>query len=168
VTLSPNVDFIELFVVVLGTIGLAISLIMLAIIQGDRRAVKEAGTNGINKRLTNADLRNELSRTYKLIGFVVIGLMLMTIPPNPQSGGRFVGEVIRWMLVSWEAIAVMNSLWSYVDRQRNIEYLRDRLNTDEQRYAIRDPARDKERDPIRDLARDKQHDAEADMEGGAA
>jgi hypothetical protein len=166
--LSPTVDLLELFIVVVGTIGLAVSIIMLAIIQGDRRNVRISKINGINKRMTNADLRNELSRTYKLVCFLVLGLLFMAIPPPANPSSALIGQIVRYMVISWEIIAAANSLWAYVDRQRNVEYLRERLYTDEQRYAIRDPARDLERDPIRDLARDKQHDAEADMEGGAA
>jgi nitrate/nitrite-specific signal transduction histidine kinase len=61
--LTDTIDLVELMVVILGAIGLTISLIMVAYIQGDRRNVRKSGTNGISKRLTNADLRNELSRT---------------------------------------------------------------------------------------------------------
>jgi hypothetical protein len=153
--LSPTVDLLELFIVVVGTIGLAVSIIMLAIIQGDRRHVRISKTNGINKRMTNADLRNELSRTYKLVCFLVLGLLFMTIPPPANPNSAFIGQIVRYMLISWEIIAASNSLWAYVDRQRNVEYLRQHDDRD----AIRDPARDAERDPIRDARRDKEHDA---------
>jgi hypothetical protein len=122
--LSSTIDLIELVVVIVGIIGLTISLIMVAYIQGDRRNVRKSGTNGISKRLTNADLRNELSRTYKLLCFVIIGLLSMLIQPPIRESGRVVGDILKWMLISWELIAVANSLHAYVDRKHYVDYLR--------------------------------------------
>jgi hypothetical protein len=122
--LTDTIDLVELMVVILGAIGLTISLIMVAYIQGDRRVVRKSGTNGISKRLTNADLRNELSRTYKFLCFVAIGLMSMLIQPHLRESGRIVGDILKWMLISWEVIAVVNSLHAYVDRKHYVDYLR--------------------------------------------
>jgi hypothetical protein len=122
--LSSTIDLIEFLVVVIGIVGLAISLIMVAYIQGDRRNVRKSGTNGISKRLTNADLRNELSRTYKLVCFIAIGTLSMMIEPPIRESGKVVGDILKWMLISWELIAVVNSLHSYVDRKHFVEYLR--------------------------------------------
>jgi hypothetical protein len=122
--LSSTIDLIEFLVVVIGIVGLAISLIMVAYIQGDRRNVRKSGTNGISKRLTNADLRNELSRTYKLVCFIAIGTLSMMIEPPIRESGKVVGDILKWMLISWELIAVVNSLHSYVDRRHFVEYLR--------------------------------------------
>lgn len=161
--LSSTIDLVELLVVVLGIVGFTISLIMLAVIQGDRRNVKKAGLNGIHKRMTNADLRNELSRAYKLIGFTTIGIMSMFVPPPLRDGNRFVGTVFTWMLISWEAIAVINSLWAYVDWRRNVETLRTLEEMTAERDALRDvdrdAPRDSERDHDRDITRDVDRDA---------
>jgi hypothetical protein len=128
VNLSETIDLTELMVVLVGIIGLTISVIMLAVIQGDRRSVRASGKNGINKRMTNADLRNELSRAYKLAGFIGLGLLAMFLPPPVRENNRAFAEVLKWMLISWELVATLNSLWSYVDRRRNIEALRDMEN----------------------------------------
>jgi hypothetical protein len=121
--LSPTIDTTELLVVIIGIIGLTISLIMVAVIQASRRGVRRRGVNGINKRMTNSDLRNELSRTYKLACFVVIGLIQMTVPPPIRYDNRMAGEVFKWMLISWEMVATVNSLWGYVDHRRNMDDL---------------------------------------------
>jgi hypothetical protein len=163
-SISETADLLELFVVVIGVVGLTVSLVMDAFLTGQWQNVRRSGTNGINKRMVISDLRNELSRTYKLAGFVVIGLLMMTIPPNPSTNSRLVGEIFRWMIVSWEVVAVINSIWGYVDRQKNIESLRQKEALLTARDEIRDPARDAERDPIRDAARDKEHDTVADGE----
>jgi hypothetical protein len=122
--LSSTIDLTEFLVVVVGIVGLTISLIMLAYIQGDRRNVRISGTNGISKRLTNADLRNELSRTYKLVCFVAVGILSMMVPPPIREEGRVTGDIFKWMLISWEVIAVANSLAAYVDRKHFVAYLR--------------------------------------------
>ncbi len=118
--LTPTIDLVELMVVIVGIVGLTISLIMVAVIQGSRSFVKRTGKNGINKRLTNGDMRNELSRTYKLICFVIVGMLQLTLPPPVREGNKFAGEVFTWMLISWEIVATVNSLWGYVDHKRNI------------------------------------------------
>lgn len=122
--LTPTIELLELLVFVIGVVGITISLIMLSIIQGDRRNLRIAKLNGVNKRLTNADLRNELSRTYKLVGFTVIALLAMTAPPPLNQQNRLAGEILKWLLISWEVVAVINSLWAYVDRVKNRDALR--------------------------------------------
>lgn len=117
--ISPTIDLVELIVLVMGVIGLIISFIMVAFIQGDRNNLRIAKVNGINKRLANSDLRNELSRTYKLLGFTIAAIMAMTIPPPVNEGVRESFEWFKWMLISWEAVAMTNSLWALVDRIQN-------------------------------------------------
>lgn len=178
IDLSPTVTLLELLVVILGIIGTPISLVMLAYIQGDRRNVRLSGMNGINKRLTNSDLRNELSRTYKLVCYTAMGIILMTLPNAVRAGNQVGAIVLNMMLLSWEVIAVLNSLWAFVDRRRNVESLRQLHRTgseheaenDEQdemvvaRNDARDVARDTVRDPLRDIA----HDLETTSGGNEA
>lgn len=122
-SLSPTIELTELLAFIFGIVGIVFSGIMVVTIEGDRRNIKRAGKNGVNKRMTNADMRNELSRTYKLACFVVLSGLAMTIPPSTQSANQFVGEMFRWMLLSWEAVAVFNSYTAWRDRKENIEDL---------------------------------------------
>lgn len=123
--ISETIDAVELLVFVVGIIGLMISLVMIALIQGDRVVIRIAKSNGINKRLANADLRNELSRTYKLLGFTVVALIAMAIPPPAVAEVRTAFEWFKWILISWEVVAAANSLWSFVDRVQNRDELRE-------------------------------------------
>lgn len=123
--ITPTIDVVELLVLVLGIGGLIVSLIMIALILGDRIIIRIAKTNGINKRLTNADLRNELSRAYKLVGFTAAAILSMTIPPPVTEEVRQAGEWFKWMLISWEVVAVVNSVWSFVDRAQNRDELKE-------------------------------------------
>jgi hypothetical protein len=50
--------------------------------------------------------------------------MSMLIQPHLRESGRIVGDILKWMLISWEVIAVVNSLHAYVDRKHFVEYLR--------------------------------------------
>lgn len=130
--LTPTADILEVIVVVLGIIGLPISLIMLAVIQAARRTAYNLPRNGsvLNKvirqvsiRLTNSDLRNEASRTYKLVCYLVLGVVFLFVPPSTNATLSIVGSVVRAMLISWEVVATMNTLWGFIDYRKNSEDL---------------------------------------------
>lgn len=137
--ISPTIDLVEIIVLVMGVIGLIISLIMIAFIQSDRNNLRIAKVNGINKRLANADLRNELSRTYKLLGFTIAAVIAMGIPPPANEGVRESFEWFKWMLISWEAVAMINSLWAFIDRIQNrgeLQEIRERKRLAAEKLAV--------------------------------
>lgn len=117
--ISPTIELDELIVLVMGIIGLTFSLIMLAVLVGDIYNILKSGVNGINKRLGYGDLRGELSRTWQLGGFIAAALIAMAIPPPAIEVVRQGFEWFKWMLVSWEVVAMINSLWAFVDRKQN-------------------------------------------------
>lgn len=122
--LTPTVDILEMTVFLVGALGLALSLVVLGMLGSDRRNLRRAGRNGINKRLVHGDIRNELSRTYKLLCYTVLALVLMTIPPPIRQSNAVTSRLITWMLLSWELIAFMNTTWGLRDRVKNLRDLR--------------------------------------------
>lgn len=125
--LTETIDVLEVIVVGLGLIGLPISLVMLAVIQAARRTVRNSSRNGaikrVNTRLTNSDLRNELSRTYKLFCYLVLGVVFMFVPPPQSQELSVVSSLVRAMLISFEIVATMNTLWGYIDYRKNSDDL---------------------------------------------
>lgn len=171
IDLSQPINILLIIVAVTGVIFTPVSIVMLAYIQGDRRNVRLSGMNGINKRLTNSDLRNELSRTYKLVGYTVLGMLfLFDVDWAPL--------LLTILMLTWEGVAALNTVWAYVDRRRNVESLRqlhrtgsehEAENDDQDEMVVaRNDARDVARDTVRDPLRDIAHDLEATSGGNEA
>lgn len=114
----------EVSVFVLGFVGFCVSIVVLGGLLSDRRNVLRAGRNGINKRLVYGDIRNEISRTYKLLCYAIIALGLMAVPPPVRESNAFISRFIAWMLISFELIAFTNTVWCLRDRRKNIRDLR--------------------------------------------
>ena len=125
-TLTPTISVLELFVVVIGIVGCAVSLSMMAILWRDRGILKAEGQNGIDRRLVMGNMRNEIARLLILVGYIGLGIYAMSIPEPVRAVNRRAGEVTLWIFVAFEVIVVLASLWDYVDRQRNIADLAKR------------------------------------------
>lgn len=164
--ITETLSLLELLIIVMGLPGLTISILLIAVFQGDRGNLRKTGVNGINKRMTNADLRNEILAAYQLAGFVALGLIYSAVPPAAPAAVEAVSIVAYILIISWEVKETLGSIWRFVDRKRNGSSLEalagqstDRNEIrDKERDPVRDEARDIGRDPVRDVARDGVHD----------
>lgn len=158
--ITDTLSVLEMLIIIMGLPGLTVSILLIAVFQAQRSSIRRAGINGVNKRLTNADLRNEIFAAWLLGGFVAVGILSATVLPPIRPANAVVSTIIASIVISWEVVGTIGSLWRYVDYRKNIDAVREVLV---QRNDVRDTARDEGRDSIRDGARDEARDIEHDL-----
>lgn len=156
---TETLSVLELLIIIMGLPGLTVSILLIAVFQGQRTSLRKAGINGVNKRLTNADLRNEIFAAWKLAGFITIGILSALVPPRTGESNLLISTIIASVVISWEVVETLGSLWRFVDFRKNKDAVRE---VEIDRHDVRDLARDNGRDIIRDEARDVARDIEHD------
>jgi hypothetical protein len=126
VRITETISFLEFFLVLIGAVGIAVSVLMLAVLWRDRGVLKSAGQNGIDRRLVMGNLRTATGCLFIIVVFTVVGVYGMFIPESPRQVTRTQYEIIAWALILIDVGAVVTVLMDYVDRHRNMADLENR------------------------------------------
>lgn len=133
--LTHTVSLLEVFLVVIGLIGIGLCLLMFATLWRDRGILRAAGQNGIDRRLVMGNMRVVLFCLFVIVVFTALGTLAMFVPEPVRSENRTQGEIVAWALILIDVGAVLIILWDYIDRQRNMADLAHR-----QRGAVAEEA----------------------------
>jgi hypothetical protein len=126
VRIPETVSFLEFFLVLIGGVGIGVSVLMLAVLWRDRGVLKSSGQNGIDRRLVMGNLRTASGCLFIILVFTVVGVYGMFIPEAARQATRTQYEVIAWALILIDVGAVVTVLMDYVDRHRNMADLENR------------------------------------------
>jgi hypothetical protein len=126
VRITETVSFLEFFLVLIGGVGIGVSVLMLAVLWRDRGVLKSSGQNGIDRRLVMGNLRTASGCLFIILVFTVVGVYGMFIPEAARQATRTQYEVIAWALILIDVGAVVTVLMDYVDRHRNMADLENR------------------------------------------
>jgi hypothetical protein len=117
--LSDTVSLLELFVFIVSVAGISLSALLVAVYIADRSHIKAGGGDRIDMRMVNGNLRNELKRIYIQLGYMTLAVYAMTVPPPIRPANARFGDVLIYLLISFELVMISASLWDFVDRRRN-------------------------------------------------
>jgi hypothetical protein len=126
VRITETISFLEFFLVLIGAVGIAVSVLMLAVLWRDRGVLKSAGHNGIDRRLVMGNLRTATGCLFIIVVFTALGVYGMFLPESPRQATRTQYEIIAWALILIDVGAVVTVLMDYVDRHRNMADLENR------------------------------------------
>lgn len=124
--LTPTISVLELFVVLIGLLGLVVFILMIGLLWRDFRVLKENKQNGVDRRLVLGNMRNAIHCAFIVLIFVLLGLRGMFVPEPIAASTRTQSALIYWALLSVEIAAVLVILLDYVDRRSNMRDLKRR------------------------------------------
>jgi hypothetical protein len=85
VNLTSTISLLELFWTILAGAGLIIHLALVIDALQDKAALKSLRPDGPRNLIANINLWDDASRAVLQVGFMVIGLYSMLVPPNPAA-----------------------------------------------------------------------------------
>jgi hypothetical protein len=124
-----TVQPIELIWLVLNCVGLFFSIYNIIDSQKDMRAADDL-TNGNKpaaKEMVKLSIQQDVVRTVPLFLFVIVGVVAVTLPADPQPQSRpIAGGIIALCFVLVSVGLVLNSLFQFIGRRRILRLLRVR------------------------------------------
>jgi hypothetical protein len=109
VNLTSTISLLELFWTILAGAGLIIHLALVIDALQDKAALKSMRPDGPRNLVANINLWDDASRAVLQVGFMLIGLYSMLLPPNPataQSTSALPGLIIVMLEIMLIAVSV--------------------------------------------------------------
>jgi hypothetical protein len=120
VDITDTINAVELSLFLLALLGLLVTLVLLPGVAYAIVVVRSRRANGMMRRFTHADLREEGQRAWRLLGYTMFSGLAMMLPSAQREGQR---DTANWFLVFIITCVlgdVANSVAAAFDRQYNL------------------------------------------------
>lgn len=118
--LTATINILELLVFLSALLGLLVTLTLIPGVVYTLLLVLRRRIDGIVRRTSYSDLREESGRAWRLFGYTFMSGVSMTLPPAVRSDTRNLTSVVLLLALSWVVIDTVYSLMAWWDRVRNL------------------------------------------------
>ena len=121
---TETVTWGELLWTCLACIGLVVHLILMLDAIKDKIALNASGQNGPRKLIADMNAIDDAGRAMLQFGFVVIGVLAMLNPSNPNTSGvNLLGATFAAVLIGGEIVLVAVSVYNLRGRYKLVSMM---------------------------------------------